>query len=252
MASFTEEMETLTGELLTSRQDRAAFVTDMQERSKKIVADAQTFVRVLGQEHKVMAEDLRKELVTNLKERSSTVKAQRQQNREHHQTMSKGLQETLTQTHRERQKCVAELRTEFQTVQKAVASDLQQAAQVWQKMFHTAATTNGGHKGKGKGKVTIGVSAAALVNPPVKATEPAKTPNHSHSHGTESKKPIPETSTVKATTENKKPTPETIPVIPPVKVTEPAKPHAADSKKPNHEGTHGHAGKATEPRHTHN
>lgn len=252
MAVFTEQMEMLTNELLTSRKDRDAFVTDVQQRSHKIVADAQTFVHVLGQEHGVMAERLRKDLATNSQERLSAVKAQRQQNREHHQAMRKSMQEAQAQTRRQRQQHVAELRAECQTVQKDLASDLRQAAQVWQRMFHAVAKTNGDHKGKVT--VTIGQTATG-ASPPVKAGETAKSQKHAHSHEAESKKPnqaaTPASPPVKAMVEPKKPTPETPPASPPVKVMETAKPQAAESKKPNQETPPGNPGKVMEQGHPH-
>lgn len=176
MALFTDQMESLTNELLTARKERGAFVVDVQQRANKVLADARTFVTVLGQEHGVMAERLRKDLATNGQERLGAVKAQRQQNREQLQSMRKGLQEVLAQTRRQRQECVAALRTECRTAQKDLASDLRQAGQVWKRTFE-ACTTNGSHKGNVK--VTAGATVTE-AGPPVKTEAAAHPKDHGH------------------------------------------------------------------------
>ena len=151
MSFFTEQMEMLTNELLTSRQERADFVSNAQQQTHKFLADAQTFVQVLGQEHESMAAQLRNELATGRHERSGQVKAQRQQNREHLQSLRKGLKDMLSQTRRQRQQHLAETRTEFRAAQQELASDLRQAAQTWHQMFQTrAAATKGSQPPKTK------------------------------------------------------------------------------------------------------
>lgn len=188
MALFTEQMEMLTNELLTSRQERASFVSDVQEGAHKLLADAQTFMHTVSQEHGAMAKELRTELATNSKERLQVVKTLRQQNREHFQSMRKGMRELLTQTRRQRQQHVAELRTECRTAQKDLASDLRQAARVWQRMFQVGVATNGTHKGE----VKVTASAkVAQVSPPAKVESTSKPLEHGHRPAPAAKPAIP-------------------------------------------------------------
>lgn len=186
MAFFTEQMEVLANELLTSRHDRAAFVSSVQERSHKLLADAQTFMHILGQEHGAMAERLRSDLAANGQERVRLTKAQRQQNREQHQSMRAGLQEMLAHTRSQRQQHIAELRTECRRAQKDLISDLRQAAQVWQRMFQACEPTNNGHKSKRK--VTASATASQ-ARPPVKAVETSHPQDHGRGDSTESTHP---------------------------------------------------------------
>ncbi len=212
MAFFSEHMEMLANELLTSRQERTAFVGEVQQRSHKVLADAQTFVRVLGQEHEAMSERLRSDLVANGRERLRTVKTLREQNRQQQKNTRKDLKSMLAQTRRDRLQRVAVLRTECRAAQKDLAKDLKQAAQVWRRMFQASAPTNGAHKGKAKAVASVTVAPA---RPPAKVEEPSKPKEHSHGHAPSH-----------------------------VTTTAPAPP----THSPNHGGHHG---KTKEPRHSH-
>lgn len=245
MAFFTEQMESLTNELLTSRQERDAYVTDVQEQAHKVLADARTFMHVLIQEHGCMTEQLRTELAADVKERQGEVKAQREQNRKNSQSMRKALLEMLAQTRRQCKEHVAELRVECHTTQKDLSADLRQAAKVWQRTFQACATTNGAKKDKVT--VTTGATVTQAL-PAVKAQEPGKRQDHSGGHAAEAKKPTP------AATSS----------APPVKAEEPGQRHEqgrftmAEPKKPTPatppvpEAPHGgQQDKAKEPGHPH-
>lgn len=213
MAFFTEQMEMLTNELLTSRRARVAFVHDVELQSHTIVAEAQAFMQNLTKEQKANAVRLRAELLTHDKERQSASKTQRQQNREHIKTARKGLLDMLAQNRSQRTQTVAKMR-------KDLASDFKQAGQVWQRMLNVGATTNG--VVKGKVKVTAGATvshAAAHVE-----AKPHEQARHQ-----------PTAAPVKAE-ETTKPMEHG---------------HASEHKKPVHDATHGNHGKPKEPRHSH-
>lgn len=246
MAFFTEQMETLTHELLKSRPERKAFVGDVKQRSHKLLADAQTFMRVLGQDHVAMAEHLRSELTANLQERLRTVQAERQQNREHFQTMRKEMQATLAQTRLQRKQHVATLLTECRTAQKDLAGDLKQAAKVWAQMFQVGAATNGGLKGKAK--VTAGATVTPAA-PVVKAKETAIPAEPVRMPTAEAKEPTPAASSGghKGMGGHASPAPK---VEETGKHQEHGRGHAAETKEPTH-GNHGNQGKTKESRHSH-
>ena len=151
MPFFTEQMEMLTNELQTSTRERASFVSHVQDLTHKHLAEAQTFLHTLAQEHGAMAEQLRNTLATDRHEKSAAVEALRQQHRDEHQGMRKGLQEMLRRTRQQRQRHLAEKRKEFAAARTELARDLCQAAQVWRQMAHARATTLP-EKGRPRGK----------------------------------------------------------------------------------------------------
>lgn len=184
MAFFTEQMEMLTNQLNTSRQERDAFVGDLRQQSSALMADARTFIQGLGQERAAMAAGLRTDLAAAVGVRAHEVKAQRQQNREQRQTMRDGLQETLAQTRRQRREHFAELRIECRTALKELACDLRQAGQAWQRAFQVGASTHGGTKVK----VTAS-AAAAQARPSCNAEKPGNSQGHARNHAAKSKEP---------------------------------------------------------------
>jgi hypothetical protein len=162
---FTEQMEMLANELITSKQERAAFVSDVRQESHKIIADAQTFMRAVGTEHKAMASRLHKEMTTYEQQRVRTAKARQQRNREQIKNARKELLDMLAQNCRQRHQHIAQFR-------KDLSSDLRQAAKIWQRVAQVSATPNAGSKGKGKA-----TSSATATNPSAKGVETAKSPD---------------------------------------------------------------------------
>ena len=141
MPFFTEAMEMLTNELRASNRERASFVGHVQEATHKHLADAQSFLHTVAEEHGAMAENLRDTLATNRHQQAAEVQDLRRKFREDLLAMRKGLQEDLARTRQHRQQNLAEKRSEFQAAQKDLASDLRQASKVWSQLSQTRATT---------------------------------------------------------------------------------------------------------------
>ncbi len=168
MPFFTEQMEMLTNELRTSTRERAAFVTQVQDVTHKHLAEAQTFLRTLAQEHGAMAEHLRHVLTKDREEQCAAAKKLRKKYRDELKGMRKELQQLLKLTRDQRQQQLTETRAEFRTAREAVVSDLRQAAQVWRQRSQTRTKVPG--IGTPRGKESGMAASTTHVE-------------HGHSHG---------------------------------------------------------------------
>lgn len=149
MPFFTDQMAMLTNELQIATRERAAFVGHVQDLTHKHLAEAQTFLHGLAEEHEARAAGLRESLATNRHEQSAALHALRQRNREELRGMREGLQALLARTRQERQDNLARKRNEFHAAQQELARDLRQAAQVWRQLEQTRATAPQGGRPRG-------------------------------------------------------------------------------------------------------
>jgi hypothetical protein len=181
VALFTEQMETLTNELRTSRRERDAFVVNVRQRAHTILADAQAFIHAVGERHAAMAERLKEDLAAGEEERTSAAKARRQQNRQRQQTVRAELQESLAQTRVQRQQHVAELRADFRAAHAEVPCDLRQAAGVWQSLLRGSTKSNGRHAAKAT-ETAAAATRDHARNHAADAKEPNKVAAHAGKH----------------------------------------------------------------------
>ena len=131
MATFTEKMRTLTGELAECAHARSETLDALRSQTERLLSNADKLMRRLGREHDAMAKQVRTSLSEDREERVRQVAEAREQINKRFHELQERLHETLQTCREARHEHVGHLLQGFDEARQALADDLQEAGRIW-------------------------------------------------------------------------------------------------------------------------